>query len=91
MVLQNAQTEYLKSDKEVYMTYKLLRKTKIDTRYKLMEYCKTKADALKLIDLYKRRKIIRLGEKKDLMKAALWKIVPITKYEAMMAEKDVPF
>jgi hypothetical protein len=25
------------------------------------------------------------------MKTALWKIVPITKYEAMMAEKDVPF
>ena len=73
------------------MTYKLLRKTKTDTKYKLIEYCKTKADALKLIDLYKRRKIIRLGEKKDLMKTALWKIVPITKYEAMMAEKDVPF
>ena len=91
MVLQNAQTEYLKSDKEVYMTYKLLRKTKTDTKYKLMEYCKTKNDALKLIDLYKRRKIIRLGEKKDLIKNALWKIVPITKYEAMMAEKDVPF
>ena len=73
------------------MTYKLLRKTKTDTKYKLMEYCKTKNDALKLIDLYKRRKIIHLGEKKDLMKTALWKIVPITKYEAMMAEKDVPF
>ena len=50
------------------MTYKLLRKTKTDTKYKLIEYCKTKADALKLINLYKRRKIIRLGEKKDLMK-----------------------
>ena len=71
--------------------YKLLRKAKTDTKYKLIEYCKTKADALKLIDLYKRRKIFRLGEKKDLMKTALWKIVPITKYEAMMAEKDVPF
>lgn len=73
------------------MTYKLLRKAKTDTKYKLIEYCKTKNDALKLIDLYKRRKIIRLGEKKDLIKTALWKIVPITKYEAMMAEKDVPF
>ena len=73
------------------MTYKLLRKTKTDTKYKLISYCKTKNDALKLIDLYKRRKIIRLGEKKDLIKTALWKIVPITKYEAMMAEKDVPF
>ena len=73
------------------MTYKLLRKAKTDTKYKLIEYCKSKTDALKLIDLYKRRKIIRLGEKKDLMKTALWKIVPITKYEAMMAEKDVPF
>ena len=73
------------------MTYKLLRKTKTDTKYKLIEYCKTKNDALKLIDLYKRRKIIRLGEKQDLIKNALWKIVPITKYEAMMAEKDVPF
>ena len=73
------------------MTYKLLRKAKTDTKYKLISYCKTKNAALKLIDLYKRRKIIRLGEKKDLMKAALWKIVPITKYEAMMAEKDVPF
>ena len=71
--------------------YKLLRKTKTDTKYKLIEYCKTKNDALKLIDLYKRRKIIRLEEKKDLMKTALWKIVLITKYEAMMAEKDVPF
>ena len=73
------------------MTYKLLRKTKTDTKYKLIEYCKTKNDALKIIDLYKRRKIIRLGEKKDLIKTALWKIVPLTKYEAMMAEKDVPF
>lgn len=73
------------------MTYKLLRKAKTDTKYKMIEYCKTKNDALKLIDLYKRRKIIRLGEKKDLIKAALWKIVLITKYEAMMAEKDVPF
>lgn len=73
------------------MTYKLLRKAKTDTKYKLIEYCKTKNDALKLIDIYKRRKIIRLGEKKDLIKTALWKIVPITKYEAMMAEKDVPF
>ena len=71
--------------------YKLLRKAKTDTKYKLIAYCKTKADALKLINLYKRRKIIRLGEKKDLIKTALWKIVPITKYEAMMAEKDVPF
>ena len=25
------------------------------------------------------------------MKSALWQIVPITKYEAVMAEKDVPF
>ena len=73
------------------MTYKLLRKTKTDTKYKMIEYCKTKNDALKLIGLYKRRKIIRLDEKKDLIKTALWKIVPITKYEAMMAEKDVPF
>ena len=73
------------------MIYRLLRKTKTDTKYKLIEYCKTKNDALKLIDLYKRRKIIRLGEKKDLIKTALWKIVPITKYEAVMAEKDVPF
>ena len=71
--------------------YKPLRKAKTDTKYKLIEYCKTKNDALKLIDLYKRRKIIRLGEKKDLMKTVLWKIVPITKYEAMLAEKDVPF
>ena len=71
--------------------YKLLRKTKIDTKYHVMDICSSKECALKLIDLYKRRKIIRLGEKKDLMKTALWKIVPITKYEAMMAEKDVPF
>ena len=56
-----------------------------------MNYCNTKDTALKLIDLYKRRKIITIGEKKDLNKSALWKIIPIPRFEAMMAQKDVPF
>lgn len=73
------------------MSYKLLRKTRKDDRFQLMNYCFSKEYALKIIDLYKRRKIIRYGEKKGLNKTAIWKIVHITKYEAMMAEKDVPF
>lgn len=73
------------------MTYKLLRKTKIDAKYRLMNYCYSKDYAIKLISLYQKRKIIRLGEKRSLMKTALWKIVPITRYEAVMAQKDVPF
>ena len=32
------------------MTYKLLRKTKTDTKYKLIEYCKTKAEALEVAE-----------------------------------------
>lgn len=73
------------------MAYKLLRKTKIDTKYRLMNYCYSKEYAIKLISLYKKRKIIKFGEKRSLMKTALWKIVPITRYEAVMAQKDVPF
>ena len=73
------------------MAYKLLRKTKNDAEYRLMNYCYSKDYAIKLISLYKKRKIIRLGEKRSLMKNALWKIVPITRYEAVMAQKDVPF
>lgn len=73
------------------MGYKLLRKTKNDAEYRLMNYCYSKEYAIKLISLYQKRKIIRLGEKRSLMKTALWQIVPITKYEAVMAEKDVPF
>jgi hypothetical protein len=73
------------------MAYKLLRKTKNDAEYRLMNYCYSKEYAIKLISLYKKRKIIRLGEKRSLMKTALWKIVPITRYEAVMAQKDVPF
>ena len=45
----------------------------------------------KLISLYKRRKILILNEKPELNTTAKWKVVPITRYEAMMAEKDVPF
>ena len=73
------------------MAYKLLRKTKNDTEYRLMNYCYSKEYAIKLISLYKKRKIIRLGEKRSLVKTALRQIVPITIYEAVMAEKDVPF
>ena len=73
------------------MGYRLMRKTKQDSDYKEMEYCPTIEYAKKIIQLYKRRKLIRVGEKKSLMKSALWKIVPIPNYEAMMAEKDVPF
>jgi len=54
-------------------------------------YCPTLEYANKLIELYKRRKLVRVGEKKSLMKSAKWLIVPIPKYELMMAEKDVPF
>ena len=72
--------------------YQVLRKTRADSEYKIMErYCPTLEYANKIIELYKRRKIVRVGEKKSLMKSALWQIVPITRYEAMMAEKDVPF
>ena len=39
----------------------------------------------------KRRKIIVIGENKEIAKSSNFKIIPITKYEAMMAEKDVPF
>lgn len=72
--------------------YRLLRKTRIDSEYKVMDsYCPTLEYANKLIELYKRRKLVRVGEKKSLMKSAKWLIVPIPKYELMMAEKDVPF
>lgn len=73
------------------MAYKLLRKTKNDAEYRLINYCYSKDYAIKLINLYQKRKIIKLGEKRSLMKTALWQIVPIKKYEAVMAEKDVPF
>ena len=56
-----------------------------------MNYCYSKDYAIKLISLYKKRKVVILGEKKHLNKKALWQIVPITKYEAVMAQKDVPF
>ena len=54
-------------------------------------YCPTLEYANKIIELYKRRKLIRIGEKKSLIKSALWKIVPITNYEAIMGETAVPF
>ena len=73
------------------MAYKLLRKTRKSDDYEIMSYCPTREMAPKIIELYKKRKIIRLGEKRSLMKTALWKIVPITRYEDMMAQKDVPF
>ena len=73
------------------MAYKLLRKTKNDAEYRLMNYCYSKDYAIKLISLYQKRKIIKFGEKRSLMKTALWKIVPITRYEVVMAQKDVPF
>ena len=73
------------------MSYKLLRKTQNSDDYEIMSYCPTREIALKIIEMYKKRKIIRLGEKRSLMKTALWKIVPITRYEAVMAQKDVPF
>lgn len=73
------------------MTYKLLRKTKNDAEYRLMNYCYSKDYAIMLISLYKKRKLIIVGEKKQLNKTAKWQIVPITRYEAMMAQKDVPF
>ena len=73
------------------MTYKLLIKTKNDAEYRLMNYCYSKEYAIMLISLYKKRKLIIMGEKKQLSKAAKWQIVPITKYEAVMAQKDVPF
>jgi len=72
--------------------YQVLRKTRIDSEYKVMEhYCPTLEYANKIIELYKRRKLIRVGEKKSLIKTALWKIIPMPNYEAVMAEKDVPF
>ena len=73
------------------MAYKLLRKTKNDAEYRLMNYCYSKDYAIKLISLYKKRKLIIMGEKKQLSKTAKWQIEPITRYEAVMAQKDVPF
>ena len=73
------------------MAYKLLRKTKIDAKYRLINYCYSKEYAIKLINLYQKRKIIRLGEKRSLMKTSKWQIVPITRYEVVMAQKNVPF
>ena len=64
---------------------------KLDTKYMLLNYCFSKECAKKLISLYKRRKILILNEKPELNITAKWKVVPITRYEAMMAEKDVPF
>ena len=71
--------------------YKLFRKTQIDTKYMLLNYCFSRECAKKLISLYKRRKILILNEKPELNTTAKWKVIPITRYEAMMAEKDVPF
>ena len=70
--------------------YKLLRK-KEGEKYKLAHYCPTYDFAEKIIDMFKKRKIIVLGEPKSAIKKSKWKIVPITKYEAAQAEKDVPF
>ena len=70
--------------------YKLLRQ-KMGEQYKLAHYCFSYAYAEKIIDMYKKRKIIVLGEPKDAVKKSKWKIVPITKHEAVQAEKDVPF
>ena len=44
------------------MAYKLLRKTRNSESYEIMSYCPTREMALKIIELYKKRKIIRLGE-----------------------------
>ena len=73
------------------MAFKLLRKTRNSDDYEIMSYCPTRDMALKIIELYKKRKIIKLGEKRSLMKTSKWQIVPITKYEAVMSQKDVPF
>ena len=73
------------------MAYKLLRKIRKSESYEIMNYCPTREIALKIIELYKKRKIIRLGEKRSLMRTSKWQIVPITKYEVVMAEKDAPF
>ena len=73
------------------MPFKLHRKTRNSDDYEIMSYCPTREMALKIIELYKKRKIIKLGEKRSLMKTSKWQIVPITRYEAMMAQKDVPF
>ena len=70
--------------------YKLLRQ-KEGEKYKLAHYCPTYDFAEKIIDMFKKRKIIVLGEPKSAIKKSKWKIVPITKYEAAQAEKDVPF
>lgn len=70
--------------------YKLLRQ-QLGERYKLAHYCFSYTFALKILDMYKKRKIIVLGEPKDAIKKSKWKIVPITKHEAVQAEKDVPF
>ena len=69
--------------------YKLLRQ-QLGERYKLAHYCFSYTFALKILDMYKKRKIIVLGEPKDAIKKSKWKIVPITKHEAVQAEKMFP-
>ena len=43
--------------------YQVLRKTRADSEFRIMErYCPTLEYANKIIELYKRRKIVRVGE-----------------------------
>lgn len=77
----------MKNNKYGYKLYK----QKQNKKYKLFNNCYTYAFALKIIEMYKRRKIIVIGETKETAKSSKFKIIPISKYEAMMAEKDVPF
>lgn len=77
----------MKNNKYGYKLYK----QKQNEKYKLFNYCYSYDFALKIIEMYKRRKIIVIGENKEIEKNSKFKIIVITKYEAMMAEKDVPF
>ena len=77
----------MKNNKYGYKLYK----QKQNEKYKLFNYCYSYDFVLKIIEMYKRRKIIVIGENKEIAKNSNFKIIPITKYEAMMAEKDVPF
>lgn len=70
--------------------YHLLKKKKGED-FKHLYYCYSYNYAMKIIEMYKRRKIIVIGEEKDDIRKSKWKIVPITKHEAIQAQKDVPF
>lgn len=76
------------------MSYKLLYKEKAFKKFKLEGWYPSYEMAEHIITLYKKRKIIRYnsdGKENKAIRKAEWKIFPITRHEAVQAQKDVPF